>query len=184
MVKQVIVIFRATARIAAQTGPWNPRGPRPEPSAALGSRGVKAIRRFTVRTSLPESISALSRLAANLRWSWHRPTEQLFRDLGPEAWEASGGDPVQVLGSLTREEIQQIAEDGELVRRIDALGRDLETYLSEPLWYQREHGRDGARSIAYFSAEFGITEVLPQYSGGLGILAGFLWAALEGPLLF
>ena len=71
---------------------------------------MKAIRRFTVRTSLPESISALSRLAANLRWSWHRPTEQLFRDLGPEAWEASGGDPVQVLGSLTREEIQQIAE--------------------------------------------------------------------------
>ena len=133
---------------------------------------MKAIRRFTVRTSLPESISALSRLAANLRWSWHRPTEQLFRDLGPEAWEASGGDPVQVLGSLTREEIQQIAEDDELVRRIDALGRDLETYLSEPLWYQREHGRDGARSIAYFSAEYGITSVLPQYSGGLGILAG------------
>ena len=66
----------------------------------------------------------------------------------------------------------QIAEDGELVRRIDALGRDLETYLSEPLWYQREHGRDGARSIAYFSAEYGITSVLPQYSGGLGILAG------------
>ncbi|MDN5573080.1 MAG: alpha-glucan family phosphorylase, partial [Micrococcales bacterium] len=133
---------------------------------------MKAIRRFTVRTSLPESISALSRLAANLRWSWHRPTEQLFQDLGPEAWEASGGDPVQVLGSLSREEIQQIAEDDELVRRIDALGRDLETYLSEPLWYQREHGRDGARSIAYFSAEYGITSVLPQYSGGLGILAG------------
>lgn len=122
--------------------------------------------------SLPESISALSRLASNLRWSWHRPTEDLFRELAPEAWDASSGDPVQVLGALTREEIIQIAEDPELVERIQALDRDLQNYLSEPQWYQREHGSTGPRSIAYFSAEYGITSVLPQYSGGLGILAG------------
>lgn len=134
---------------------------------------MKAIRRFTVRTSLPESIGALSRLAANLRWSWHRPTESLFRDLNPGVWETSDGDPVQILGSLTREEILQIAEDPELVDRIAALDADLETYLSQPLWYQQEHeGPEAPQAIAYFSAEYGITSVLPQYSGGLGILAG------------
>ncbi|WP_186304540.1 alpha-glucan family phosphorylase [Kocuria palustris] len=133
---------------------------------------MKAITTFTVRTSLPESIGALSRLSANLRWSWHRPTEALFRDLAPGAWDASGGDPVRVLDSLTREEIQRIAQDDELVERIQALEHDLDAYLSEPRWYQQEHGASGPRSIAYFCAEYGITPVLPQYSGGLGILAG------------
>jgi starch phosphorylase len=133
---------------------------------------VKAIRRFTVRTVLPESIAPLSRLAKNLRWSWHRPTEQLFADLNPQAWEAVHGDPVKLLGSLTREEIQQIADDPETVRRIEELDADLECYLTDELWYQQTQPADAPASIAYFSAEYGITSVLPQYSGGLGILAG------------
>jgi starch phosphorylase len=133
---------------------------------------VKAIRRFTVRTVLPESIAPLSRLAKNLRWSWHRPTEQLFADLNPQAWETVHGDPVKLLGSLTREEIQQIADDPDMVRRIEELDADLDHYLGDALWYQQTQSPDGPRSIAYFSAEYGITSVLPQYSGGLGILAG------------
>ncbi|NHU85847.1 glycosyltransferase family 1 protein [Kocuria sp. JC486] len=133
---------------------------------------VKAIRRFTVRTVLPESIRPLSRLANNLRWSWHKPTEQLFADLNPQAWDSVNHDPVKLLGSLTREEIQQIADDPETVERIRALDADLETYLTESLWYQQELSADAPKSIAYFSAEYGITSVLPQYSGGLGILAG------------
>ncbi|MFK4336589.1 starch phosphorylase [Kocuria sp. MT07] len=133
---------------------------------------VKAIRRFTVRTVLPESIAPLGRLARNLRWSWHKPTEDLFAELSPHAWETVHGDPVKLLGSLTREEIQQISQDPDLVARIRALDADLETYLSEPHWYQRTQGDDAPAAIAYFSAEYGITSALPQYSGGLGILAG------------
>ncbi|CAL8896687.1 alpha-glucan family phosphorylase [Kocuria varians] len=133
---------------------------------------MKAIRRFTVRTVLPDSIAPLGRLARNLRWSWHKPTEDLFAELNPHAWEAVHGDPVKLLGSLTREEIQQISQDPEFVARVHALDADLETYLTEPHWYQRTQGEDAPSSIAYFSAEYGITSALPQYSGGLGILAG------------
>ncbi|MDK1361424.1 alpha-glucan family phosphorylase [Arthrobacter sp. zg-Y1219] len=132
---------------------------------------MKAIRRFTVRTVLPDSIAPLSKLASNLRWSWHEPTTRLFADLDPAAWQASGRDPVKFLGSVSRASLERMASDAGLVERIQALGADLDTYLDDPRWYQTL-GDDAPRSIAYFSPEYGISAVLPQYSGGLGILAG------------
>ncbi|KQQ99094.1 glycogen phosphorylase [Arthrobacter sp. Leaf141] len=132
---------------------------------------VKAIRRFTVRTVLPEPIRSLSRLASNLRWSWHRPTRELFAALNPRIWAESGQDPVSFLGLVSREEFQQLAADQSVVDRISAAAADLDRYLDEPRWYQGL-GPEAPAAIAYFSPEFGITEVLPQYSGGLGILAG------------
>lgn len=132
---------------------------------------VKAIRRFTVRTVLPEPIRPLARLASNLRWSWHRPTRDLFAGLNPRLWTESGEDPVGFLGLVSREELQQLAADQSVVERVRAAEEDLDRYLEEPRWYQGL-GPDAPAAIAYFSPEFGITEVLPQYSGGLGILAG------------
>ncbi|HET7784274.1 MULTISPECIES: alpha-glucan family phosphorylase [Micrococcaceae] len=132
---------------------------------------MKAIRRFTVRTVLPEPIRPLARLASNLRWSWHRPTRELFAGLNPRLWEESGQDPVGFLGMVSREEFQQLAANRAVVERVRAAEEDLDRYLEEPRWYQGL-GPDAPASIAYFSPEFGITEVLPQYSGGLGILAG------------
>ncbi|MHC6595026.1 alpha-glucan family phosphorylase [Arthrobacter sp. C152] len=132
---------------------------------------MKAIRRFTVRTVLPEPIRPLARLASNLRWSWHRPTRELFAGLNPRLWEESGQDPIGFLGMVSREELQQLAADQSVVDRVRAAEDDLDRYLDEPRWYQGL-GPDAPASIAYFSPEFGITEVLPQYSGGLGILAG------------
>ncbi|WP_210418900.1 alpha-glucan family phosphorylase [Pseudarthrobacter sp. NIBRBAC000502770] len=132
---------------------------------------MKAIRRFTVRTVLPEPIRPLARLASNLRWSWHRPTRELFAGLNPRLWEESGQDPIGFLGMVSREEFQQLAADQSVVERVRAAEQDLDRYLQEPRWYQGL-GPDAPASIAYFSPEFGITEVLPQYSGGLGILAG------------
>jgi starch phosphorylase len=143
------------------------RGPHLSVSVSL----VKAIRRFTVRTVLPESIRPLARLATNLRWSWHRPTRELFEGLNPRIWAESNHDPVSFLGLVSREELQRLAADMDVVGRIHAAAEDLDRYLEQPRWYQSLG--DGAPSrIAYFSPEFGITEVLPQYSGGLGILAG------------
>ncbi|TSE18050.1 glycosyltransferase family 1 protein [Arthrobacter sp. KBS0703] len=132
---------------------------------------VKAIRRFTVRTVLPEPIRPLARLATNLRWSWHRPTRELFEGLNPKVWAESGNDPVSFLGLVGREEMHRLATDPNVVARVQAAAEDLDRYLQEPRWYQ-SLGNDAPASIAYFSPEFGITEVLPQYSGGLGILAG------------
>ncbi|MDQ1604002.1 MAG: glycogen phosphorylase, partial [Actinomycetota bacterium] len=132
---------------------------------------VKAIRRFTVRTVLPSELAPLGDLAFNLRWSWHEPSQALFRSLDPGLWERSGHDPVRLLGALRPDRLGELAVDAELVDRVRAAAADLEHYVSGDRWYQGA-GLDGPSSIAYFSPEFGITAVLPQYSGGLGILAG------------
>ncbi|WP_196811021.1 alpha-glucan family phosphorylase [Arthrobacter sp. 35W] len=132
---------------------------------------MKAIRRLTVRTVLPESIAPLARLATNLRWSWHLPTRELFASLNPEIWADSAHDPITFLGSVSREQLQTLAADPSVVERVRAADENLNHYLSSPRWYQ-SLGEEAPECIAYFSPEFGITEVLPQYSGGLGILAG------------
>jgi starch phosphorylase len=131
---------------------------------------VKAIRRFTVRTVLPERLRSLEVLAANLRWSWHEPTARLFASIAPEVWDETEHDPVAVLGAVEPARIDQLANDDEFVHRADELRAELERYLSEPRWYQSLENAPSA--IAYFSPEFGIAAALPQYSGGLGILAG------------
>lgn len=134
-------------------------------------RNVRAIRRFTVRTVLPEPIAALGQLASNLRWSWHPPTCDLFASLDPARWVAARQDPIAMLGSLSPEELEALAADPQFVARVEAAAGDLRDYLTQPRWFQHLEG-EKPRAVAYFSPEFGITAVLPQYSGGLGILAG------------
>ncbi|HEX8496939.1 MAG TPA: alpha-glucan family phosphorylase, partial [Actinomycetales bacterium] len=96
--------------------------------------------------------------------------------LDPRRWEAVGRDPVALLSALSSEQLAALAGDPAFVAKVDELSADLRSYLEQPRWYQsyaEQQGDAGVpRSIAYFSAEFGITAVLPQYSGGLGILAG------------
>jgi len=131
---------------------------------------MKALRRFTVRTRLPEALLPLGDLVMNLRWSWHPPTQDLFASVDPDVWTAVRYDPVRLLGEVAAERMDALAADSAFLERLADAHRDLQDYLSRPRWYQ---GLDGAPSaIAYFSPEYGITEVLPQYSGGLGILAG------------
>jgi starch phosphorylase len=131
---------------------------------------VKAIRRFTVRTVLPGPLAPLGELALNLRWSWHPQSQDLFRSLEPTVWEAVGHDPVQLLGALGPDRLTALAEDSEVVSRVETAAADLRCYLSDDRWYQSLS--DVPAAIAYFSPEFGVTAALPQYSGGLGILAG------------
>ncbi|MGA5416293.1 glycosyltransferase family 1 protein [Streptomyces pseudogriseolus] len=132
---------------------------------------MKAIRRFTVRPVLPEPLRPLSDLARNLRWSWHAGTRDLFRSVDPERWAAAGGDPVRLLGSVPTERLAALAGDRDFLDRLAAVAGDLDAYMTGDRWYQRQSGRLPA-AVAYFSPEFGITAALPQYSGGLGILAG------------
>lgn len=132
---------------------------------------MKAIRRFTVRPVLPEPLRPLSDLARNLRWSWHAETRDLFQAVDPECWAASGCDPVRLLGSVPPRRLAELAEDRRFLRRLTAAADDLHDYVSGERWYQAQSGELPA-AVAYFSPEFGITAALPQYSGGLGILAG------------
>jgi starch phosphorylase len=133
--------------------------------------------------TLPQPLAPLQDLMLNLRWSWHPPTVELLSSIDPAAWTASGGDPVAMLSSLRPGKLGELAADEGFLRRLHDVMDDLRAYTTEPRWYQS--GADGAgslpsagpadglpRAIAYFSPEYGITEVLPQYSGGLGILAG------------
>lgn len=133
---------------------------------------MKALRRFTVRAHLPERLAALGELATNLRWSWHPPTQDLFAALDPRRWQEMGHDPVRMLGEVPAARLDELAADPDYVGRVDAAAADLREYLVAPGWFQRRAGEEGVRGIAYFSMEFGVTEVLPNYSGGLGILAG------------
>ena len=133
---------------------------------------VRAIRRFTVRPVLPPALSALSDLAGNLRWSWHPETQDVFEAVDPQLWEATGRDPVKLLGAVGRARLEELASDKSFLEMLGAARADLEAYLTGDRWFQRRQAEEGPRSIAYFSPEFGITAVLPQYSGGLGILAG------------
>lgn len=132
---------------------------------------MKAIRRFTVRPVLPEPLRPLSDLARNLRWSWHAETRDLFQSVDPERWAASGGDPVRLLGSVRPARLAELAEDRRFLRRLTAVADDLHDYVTGERWYQSHTGELPA-AVAYFSPEFGVTAALPQYSGGLGILAG------------
>ncbi|MET7362470.1 alpha-glucan family phosphorylase [Streptomyces sp. NPDC005562] len=135
---------------------------------------MKAIRRFTVRPVLPEPLAPLAELARNLRWSWHPRTRDLFRAVDPRLWEASGCDPVRLLGGVPAARLAELAGDAEFLRRLGEAADDLREYVTGDRWYQEQARGDGGlpRAVAYFSPEFGITAALPQYSGGLGILAG------------
>ncbi len=132
---------------------------------------MRAIRRFTVRTVLPEPLAGLGELALNLRWSWHPASRDLFASVDPLVWEAGGHDPTALLGAVSAERLAELAADGAFRTRLADAVADLAAYVRAPRWYQ-QRGEDSPRAIAYFSPEFGITAVLPQYSGGLGILAG------------
>jgi starch phosphorylase len=132
---------------------------------------MKALRSFTVRPSLPPELSALEELAFNLRWSWDDQTRDLFRWVDPHLWDASVHDPVRMLGLVDRERLDTLAHDAGFKRFLGEVRDELQRYLDGERWFQAK-GDSPLELVAYFSPEFGIAEAVPQYSGGLGVLAG------------
>lgn len=132
---------------------------------------MKAIRTFTVRPVLADSLAPLDRLASNWRWSWSRATHSLFASMDPQLWDEIGANPARMLGALGQERLDELARDEEFVARVAAEDERLTAYLTGDRWFQHLEG-DKPAHIAYFSPEFGVDGSLPQYSGGLGILAG------------
>jgi starch phosphorylase len=134
---------------------------------------VRAIRRFTIRPLLPEPLAPLRGLMLNLRWSWHAETLDLFAAIDPDGWERAGREPVPLLAEVPPERLASLAVDRRFLRRLGDAVDDLREYTTGPRWYQTDRNLAGSpAAVAYFSPEYGITAALPQYSGGLGILAG------------
>jgi len=140
---------------------------------------MRALRSFTVRARLPEPLAPLGDLAVNLRWAWDERTRDLFRWVDPAIWELSFHDPVRLLGLVKRERLDALAADPAFCGFLTETYDDLSRYMSSSRWFQQRKGSP-LRSVAYFSPEFGIAEAIPQYSGGLGVLAGDHLKAASG----
>ena len=120
---------------------------------------------------IPSALAALSELTCNLHWTWDRGTQHLFESLDPRTWHSSGGDPMQLIAGITTERWNALADDPAIVAATNHCAQRLQRAMTEPRWFQTRTDSP-LESVAYFSPEFGISETLPQYAGGLGILAG------------
>ncbi|MDP9222832.1 MAG: alpha-glucan family phosphorylase [Actinomycetota bacterium] len=132
---------------------------------------MRAIRSFSVRAAIPESLRPLETIAMNLRWTWNGKARDLFRRLDREAWNRSGHEPLTMLGLVSQARFAEAAADPAFMQLLGSVAGDLERYLNEPRWYQ-SRGDSTLGTVAYFSPEFGVSEALPIYAGGLGVLAG------------
>ncbi|MDQ3879394.1 MAG: DUF3417 domain-containing protein, partial [Actinomycetota bacterium] len=97
---------------------------------------MKALRSFAVRASLPEPLGVLMKIAQNLRWSWDSRSVDLFRWVDPDAWERAEHDPVKMLGFVSRDRFQELADDGPFMSFLASIDEDLGAYLDEPRWVQ------------------------------------------------
>jgi starch phosphorylase len=133
---------------------------------------MQPIRTFNVSPSLPQRLEPLRRLAYNLHWDWNVETKDVFRRLDPDLWESSRHNPVLMLGTISQGRLLEVVEDEGFLAQMDRANRQLEDYLQERTWYQKQRSQKPKECYAYFSAEFGLVDCLPVYSGGLGVLAG------------
>jgi starch phosphorylase len=134
---------------------------------------MRPLYTFTVKPSLPAELIPLRRLANNLMWSWDHEVIALFRRLDQDLWEETLHNPVLMLGRIRQERFVELAADDSFVSQLKRAAQRFDDYLSRTTWYER-HYEDPCQDplTAYFSFEFGMTESLKIYSGGLGILAG------------
>jgi starch phosphorylase len=134
---------------------------------------MQPIRTFEVIPFLPPQLDCLKELAFNLRWTWDHETIHLFQRLDHELWESTGHNPVLMLGTISQQRLDEAAKDEGFLAHLDRICQRHYEYLkNQGTWYKKQQRQKEKDVIAYFSAEFGLTECLPIYSGGLGILAG------------
>ncbi len=130
------------------------------------------IQKYTVVPRVPARLKPLLAIAKNLWWICNRNALALFRRIDMDLWEESSHNPILLIGSLHPERLRTLAEDAAFLAHMDSVHDELEQYLRSSTWYLQTYGAKLDVKIAYFSAEFGIHESLPLYSGGLGILSG------------
>ncbi len=127
---------------------------------------------YIVVPSLPEKLKPVMEIAYNLWWVWNSDALELFRRMDRDVWETSYHNPIQMLGSISQERLQQLAEDDSFLAHLDRIHGNLSRYMKMQTWFNKEYPESKDKTFAYFSTEFGLHESLPIYSGGLGILSG------------
>ena len=127
---------------------------------------------YHVSPRLPPRLQSLNELSLNLRWAWDHPSIELFRRLDPDLWEETGHNPRLMLGKIDQKRLAELESDETFLAQMDRVRENLQEYLAGTGWFLRAHPDATDLVIAYFSAEFGLTESIPIYAGGLGILAG------------
>lgn len=127
-------------------------------------------------THIPEELSQLKRLVYNTWWAWDARATELFRRIDPVLWEQKYHNPVLLLERESQERLQELTTDSDFIAHLTQTIDRLDAYLTRETWFDRTVSQDSSRKdkflTAYFSAEFGLHESIPIYSGGLGVLAG------------
>ena len=129
--------------------------------------------RITVNPQLPKRIGKLSVIANNLWWSWNTEFLRLFQRIDGDLWENSNKNPIKFLKHVSQERLEDVAKDVTFLKEYDKIVEDFEGYMnSKNTWFNKMYPEEKEDLIAYFSAEYGLDQTIPIYSGGLGILSG------------
>ena len=129
--------------------------------------------KITVTAVIPDELSKLKDIAYNLWWSWNSEAIDLFREIDLALWEKLGKNPVRFLKEVSQKKLEAKLKDPDYMQRYKKVVNDFETYMNETdTWFSRNFPDKKDHMVAYFSAEYGLNEVLPIYSGGLGVLSG------------
>src|SRR5262249_4332645 len=132
----------------------------------------RSIRTFTVLPYLPERLQALLQLAYNMWWCWNHEAVSLFRRVDDDLFNAVESSPVKLLGCIDQSRLEQLVRDDGFLVHLDRVEESFNASMSGSAWFQEACPEAAEFRVAYFSAEFGIHESIPIYSGGLGLLAG------------
>jgi starch phosphorylase len=134
---------------------------------------VKPVAKINVVPNLPERIQRLEELAYNLRWSWDDDSRALFRRLDRDLWERTSHNPVLMLGSIDQNRLIAAADDPSYMAHYNRVCEDFDSYMHpQKTWFSQRFADEKHPLVAYFSMEFGLSEALQNYSGGLGVLSG------------
>ena len=133
---------------------------------------MSKVHLFDVQPNIPKNLKSLIDIAYNLHWCWDHLCEDLFQRIDPDIWEEVDHNPVKLLGRISQERFAQLQRDDAFIDHLERAIMNLDIYLMERNWFQKEYPEKTRFLLAYFSAEFGIHECMPMYSGGLGVLAG------------
>ena len=129
--------------------------------------------RITVNPQLPKEISKLSEIANNLWWSWNTDYLKLLKQIDRDLWENVGKNPVKFLKLVSQERLEKASQNQEFLKQYNIVANNFESYMnSKNTWFSKNYPKNENDLIAYFSAEYGLDETIPIYSGGLGILSG------------
>ena len=128
---------------------------------------------YNVVPKLPPPLEPLRELVSNVWWTWEPSARRLFRHLDPELWDRTNHNPVRMLQLSRQARLIEVAEDDDFLRELEQVHTAFRNYLARKDTYGKKgEGRKIKKPVAYFSAEFGFHESIPNYSGGLGILSG------------